>query len=286
MSYSYTSSWGVPVHVQSRKKAQESLFLSASWASSCRYCGSKAWCIFHGEFLLPCLQRICKISSAGSRVLCLQMRNPPLPFSHLLSVISGVNKAKETPENKKHWKCCFRPRTYFAVPGCQVQSQDTICTCGQPSSLPQQLPRHSWPCCRGQAHHAGLCRGAQEAAGAGWVVSTYMFLHWRSWWTFLGFGQGRGRGPQLAGGEGGAGNWRQSRQLPSKDRSSDASVWSLLKDVLSVVSGTDCDFNSSFDQGWSVTSRTALAFGSAANSANVCIEQIRHKDTGTEQTMP
>lgn len=58
-----------------------------------------------------------------------------------------------------------------------------------------------------------------------------------------------GWGPQLAGGEGGAGNWRQSRRLPSKDRSNDASEWSLLKDVLSTVSGTDCDFNSSFDQG-------------------------------------
>lgn len=170
-----------------QKKAQESLFLSASWTSSCRYCGGKAWCIFHGEVLLPCLQRICTISSARSRMSCLQMRNPPLPFSHLLSVISGVSKAKETPENKKHWKCYFRPQKHFAVPDCQVHSQDTICICGQPSSLPQQLPRHFWArqdTYRTNSHHAGLCRGAQEAPGAGWMVSTSMLLHWRSWEDF------------------------------------------------------------------------------------------------------
>lgn len=72
---------------------------------------------------------------------------------------------------------------------------------------------------------------------------------------------------------------RADRQLPSKDRSSDASEGSLLEDVLSTVSGTDFDFNSSLDQGWSVTSSTAMAFGSAGNLANVCIEQIHLKDT-------
>lgn len=32
--------------------------------------------------------------------------------------------------------------------------------------------------------HAGLCRAAQEAPGTGWLVSTYMLLHCRSWVDF------------------------------------------------------------------------------------------------------
>lgn len=82
--------------------------------------------------------------------------------------------------------------------------------------------------------------------------------------------------------EGGAARWRQCRQLHPRDSGSDAKEWSLLEDVVSAVSGTGCDFNSSFYWGRPVTSSTALASDSGANSADVCAERTCHKDTMTQ----
>lgn len=173
----------------------------------------------------------------------------------------------------------FRPRKPFAVADCLVHSWDTTCICGQPLSLPQQLPRHFWAW-RGalgtwaSPHHAG------KAPGTAWPVGTRVPLCWRCWggaspWV-------KGRGPRATGSGRGRKGWRQCRQLPPRDSSSDASEWSLLEDVLSVISETGCDFNSSFSRGRPVASSTALASVSAANLADVCAERTCHKDTMTQ----
>lgn len=82
------------------------------------------------SFCSPACRGLVK-SLLPEAVLCLWMRNPSVPFSHLLSVISGVSKAKQTPDNKKHWKCSFRPQNSFAVPNCQSHTQDPTYICGQ-----------------------------------------------------------------------------------------------------------------------------------------------------------
>lgn len=116
--------------------------------------------------------------------------------------------------------------------------------------------------------------------GAGWIVSTYMLLHCRSWVDF----------PRSLD-EGGAGEnrWQEEEEvLRTGDRAGSCpqktqavmpvsrACWRMSYLLFQELT----DFNSSFDQGWSVTSSTALAFDSVANSANVCIEQIHCKDTG------
>lgn len=139
--------------------------------------GVKPWCVFRGELLLPCLQRICKnLLCRKQSVVFANEKSSFLLFSYIISDLLCV-QSKTNPENKKSTgKSCFGPQKSFAVADCQVHSQDTTHTCGQPSSLPQQLPRHFWACWGTQGtwvspHRAGLCGSAREGTGssmAGW----------------------------------------------------------------------------------------------------------------------
>lgn len=111
-----------------------------------------------------------------------------------------MSKAKQTPENKKHWKCCFRPQKTFAV---KFTARTQAVFAASPrhflSSSPDTSGRAGVSGGPERAHATQeSAEGLGKAPGAAWPVSIHVALCWRCWGEFPGV-LAKGKGPGATG---------------------------------------------------------------------------------------